>query len=238
MGIQQMVKSLIRDITEKNSTNVQAGNLWADRMTDIAHDLEQTPDPTKVKEMVDIASKVAVEFSNDDIRSQTGAITFLKRQQSIMQAEARLDQLKVPSADRDRIMQVAMQRDLKRLGKNLRDICEISLPLIREICDILPNKKSLRTDGVSEEILGGSAILPELQRLTATFNQKLLDLQELGYIDPSIMIAIIQLEDPDAEPLHWRKHLREEGDSEAANDSCRVWGRRHIWRAPPKGAPS
>ncbi|KIM21918.1 hypothetical protein M408DRAFT_12331 [Serendipita vermifera MAFF 305830] len=170
-----------------------------------------------------IISEVALEFENDDIQSQAGPITFLKRQQSIMQAEAQLDQLKVPPTGRDKIMKEAMQKDLKKLDKNLRDICESSLPLIQEICDILPNKKSLRTEGVSEEVLAGSEIFSELQRLMAKFNQKILRWDiwvtfKMGVpflqltvwcADRSIMVAIIQLEDPDAEPLHWQCGVEE-----------------------------
>lgn len=71
-------------------------------------------------------------------------------------------------------MKAAMKKDLSRLDMNLRDICESSLPLIQELCDILPNKKSLKTEGVSDEILAEGEIFSELQRAMAKFNQKIL----------------------------------------------------------------
>lgn len=46
----------------------------------------------KIKQII---GDVALEFENDDLQSQTGPITFLKRQQSLIQADKQLDQLLV-----------------------------------------------------------------------------------------------------------------------------------------------
>ena len=82
--------------------------------------------------------------------------------------------IQAPPPCRDVVMRQAMEKDLKKLDRNLQDMCETSLPLIQEICDVLPNKKSLRKDGVPEEVLHGTVVFSKLQRAMANLNQKIL----------------------------------------------------------------
>jgi len=95
-----------------------------------------------------------------------------------------------------------VQKDMQKLDLNLRDLCESSLPLLRELCDILPSKKSLKAGGISDEILAGHESFSKLQVAMAEVNTKISNLQEMGYINRNVLVMILHLEDQDAEPLH------------------------------------
>jgi hypothetical protein len=70
-------------------------------------------------------------------------------------------------------MSDAAEKDIRKLDLNLRDLCESSLPLIKELCDMLPNRKTLKAAGVSDEILAENELLSRLQIAMAQFNLKL-----------------------------------------------------------------
>lgn len=97
----------------------------------------------------------------------------------------------------------AMKKDMEKLDKNLRDICASSLPLLKELCDILPSRKALKAGGISDGILSGNEAISQLQVVMADVNEKiavrldswtcrlpltipLQNLQELGYIGARI----------------------------------------------------
>jgi hypothetical protein len=70
-------------------------------------------------------------------------------------------------------MKAAAEKDMRKLDLNLRDLCESSLPLIKELCDMLPNRKTLKAGGVSDEILAENELLSRLQLVMAQFNLKI-----------------------------------------------------------------
>lgn len=70
-------------------------------------------------------------------------------------------------------MKDAAEKDIRKLDLNLRDLCESSLPLIKELCDVLPNRKTLKAAGVSDDVLAENELLSKLQLVMAQFNLKI-----------------------------------------------------------------
>jgi mRNA-degrading endonuclease RelE of RelBE toxin-antitoxin system len=70
-------------------------------------------------------------------------------------------------------MKEAVEKDIQKLDKNLRDICESSLPLLRTLCDILPSKKALKAAGMSDNLLDGHESFSKLQVAMAEVNDKI-----------------------------------------------------------------
>lgn len=194
-----MVKHAMVNMKNNNTSNPQTARLWSRRVTDIAADLERSGDTAKKERFEKLITAVAAEFDGGDVQTP---VTFLKRQTAIIQSEKALDEFKAPDPNRDTIMEEAKQKDVQKLEKNIRDICESSLPLLQEICSILPSKKDIRESGVNEDILAGNEAFSQLQVAMAQVNDKLSNLQEMGFMDQKLMVAILHLEDPDGDTLH------------------------------------
>ncbi|KIM24271.1 hypothetical protein M408DRAFT_331810 [Serendipita vermifera MAFF 305830] len=202
MGIQSMVKKVINSM--KNDYNPQMMQIWSHRVADIAADLERVGDTAKKLKFEQVVTATAAVFDGVDYQSWITVAGFFKRQTAIIQSEAALDEFKAPPPNRATVMEEAKQKDAKNLEKNIRDISESSTALLQEICTIIPSKRVVEEVSVAKGILIGSESLSHLQVAMDQVSAKLSNLQEMGFMDQKLMVAILNLEDPDAEALHLR----------------------------------
>jgi len=70
-------------------------------------------------------------------------------------------------------MKEAVKKDMQKLDKNLHDICESSLPILRELYNILPSKKELKAGGISSDLLEGNEAFSKLQVAMAEVSDKI-----------------------------------------------------------------
>jgi hypothetical protein len=70
-------------------------------------------------------------------------------------------------------MKEAVEKDMQKLDKNLRDICESSLPILKELYNILPSKKEPKAGGISSDLLDGNELFSKLQVAMAEVNDKI-----------------------------------------------------------------
>ena len=68
-------------------------------------------------------------------------------------------------------MKEAVQKDMQKLDKNLRDICESSLPILKEFYKILPSE--VKVGGIPIDLLGGTEAFSRLQAAMDEVNDKI-----------------------------------------------------------------
>ncbi|KAG8820871.1 hypothetical protein FRC19_008537 [Serendipita sp. 401] len=191
-------------ISRNNTTNPRVGHEFTRRVADIASDLDGMDDKERAELLKTIVAEVSDNFQSpaqDSLTQCLEPLLFAKRQEVLIRADEKLDQIKPPSPERKVTMQTASKHDFESLEMENKGSLEISADNFQSILQLLP----VTTDADSRTLTRlreDQSSLVRLQTFIQGVYERVKVLQEGGILEKNFIIKIIRLDEPSQAAKH------------------------------------
>ncbi|KAG8771631.1 hypothetical protein FRC15_003300 [Serendipita sp. 397] len=204
MGLQALYKGKLTRIRRNNTTNSRVGREFTRRVTDIASDLDGMRDKEKTELLETIVAEVSDNFQSptqDGLTQRLEPLLFAKRQEVLIRADEKLDQIKPSSPERKATMQTAARRDYENLEMEAKGLLEISADNLQSILQLLPVSSDVDSRTLTNLRQEQSGLV-KLQTLIMDVSERVKVLQEGGIIEKQFIIKVIRLDEPSQAAKH------------------------------------